>query len=254
MTTPLTPGVYVREAPGGARAIEAAPTAVTIFVGETERGPVGPTAISSAIQYQRLFGGYFRNDGTAGTARLFMPYAVQGFFDNGGPRAYVLRLVADDGVTAADTASLPLEAERAVTVANAGGTRARVIQARAPAQDEQLQIVIADATSGDAAEFNLTVRVSVNNGGVFNNRAANPTLTNLSLDPADADYVLTRLANDPDIRWSGPVIRPVNLPAGPAGTLLDAEGGTAASSIRARATRCASPSPTAPTAIRRGST
>lgn len=234
MTTPLTPGVYVREAPGGARAIEAAPTAVTIFVGETERGPVGPTAISSAIQYQRLFGGYFRNDGTAGTARLFMPYAVQGFFDNGGPRAYVLRLVARDGVTAAATASLALDAERAVTVANAAGTRAQVIQARAPAQDEQLQIVIADATSGDANEFNLTVRVSVNNGGAFNNRAANPTLTNLSLDPADADYVLTRLANDPDIRWSGQVIRPVNLPAGPAGVLLDADGGTAELSLRAR--------------------
>ena len=45
MTTPLTPGVYVREAPGGARAIEAAPTAVTILVGETERGPTGPTPI-----------------------------------------------------------------------------------------------------------------------------------------------------------------------------------------------------------------
>jgi phage tail sheath protein FI len=62
MTTPLTPGVYVREAPGGARAIEASPTAVAIFVGETERGPVGPTSITSAVQFQRLFGGYFRRD------------------------------------------------------------------------------------------------------------------------------------------------------------------------------------------------
>ncbi len=52
-----------------ARAIEAAPTAVTIFAGETERGPIGPTSITSGIQFQRLFGGYFRNDGAAATAR-----------------------------------------------------------------------------------------------------------------------------------------------------------------------------------------
>ncbi len=52
-----------------ARAIEALPTAVTIFAGETERGPIGPTSITSGIQFQRLFGGYFRNDGAAATAR-----------------------------------------------------------------------------------------------------------------------------------------------------------------------------------------
>ena len=93
MTTPLTPGVYVREAPGGARSIESAPTAVTIFVGETERGPIGPTRVTSFTQFQRFFGGFRRLDSTNDTARLFMPYAVSGFFANGGPAAYILRLV-----------------------------------------------------------------------------------------------------------------------------------------------------------------
>lgn len=234
MTTPLTPGVYVREAPGGARAIEAAPTAVAIFVGETERGPVGPTSITSAVQYQRLFGGFFRNEGAKATARLFMPYAVQGFFDNGGPRAYVLRLVANDGVNLAAVAALAADPARSVTVANAAGEEARIVQARAPAANEQLQVVIANATSGLATEFNLTVRVSTDNGATFANRAASPTLTNLSSLPGDANSPPTRLANDPDIRWSGPVIRPVNLAAGPAGTLLPPAGTGAGSSIRAR--------------------
>lgn len=224
----------MREAPGGARAIEAAPTAVAIFVGETERGPVGPTSITSAVQYQRLFGGYFRNEGASATARLFMPYAVQGFFDNGGPRAYVLRLVANDGVNLAATAALPLDAQRTITVANAADVRATIVQARAAAVNEQLQVVIENATSGDAAEFNLTVRVSTNNGTSFANRAVNPTYANLSLTPGDVDNVLTRLANDPDIRWFGPAIRPVNLAAGPAGTLLPPAGTAAGSSIRAR--------------------
>ena len=234
MTTPLTPGVYVREAPGGARAIEAAPTAVTVFVGETERGPIGPTSITSAVQFQRLFGGYFRNDGSSGTARLFMPYAIQGFFDNGGPRAYVLRLVADDGNTDAAAAALPVDPERAVTVANTAGTQARIVQSRLPAANEQVQIVIQNATSNDATKFNLTVRVSTNNGSTFADRALNPTYADLSLVDTDAAFVLTRLAADPDIRWMGPAIRPVNLAAGPAGILLPAGGSLTASSIRAR--------------------
>lgn len=234
MTTPLTPGVYVREAPGGARAIEAAPTAVTILVGETERGPTGPTPVSSEIQFQRIFGGYFRNEGDSGTARLLLPYAIKGFFENGGPRAYVLRLAAGVGNTPATVASLPVDAERAITVSDAGGAAARIIQARAPAANEQIQVVIANATDGDAAHFNLTVRVSTNNGTSFANRATNPTLTNLTTVDGDPDNVITRLAADPDIRWSGPAIRPVNMPAGPAGILLGAGGTTAGSTLRAR--------------------
>ena len=39
----LHPGVYVQEVPSKVRAIEGAQTSTTIFVGETERGPIGPT-------------------------------------------------------------------------------------------------------------------------------------------------------------------------------------------------------------------
>ncbi len=60
MTALLHPGVYVSEVPSGARSIEGAPTSTTIFVGETERGPIGPTKIASRSDYERLFGGYFR--------------------------------------------------------------------------------------------------------------------------------------------------------------------------------------------------
>ena len=42
MPSLLHPGVYVSEVPSGAHSIEGAPTSTTIFVGETERGPVGP--------------------------------------------------------------------------------------------------------------------------------------------------------------------------------------------------------------------
>src|SRR2546430_3908478 len=98
MATRLHPGVYVQEA-AGARSIEGVPTSIPIFVGETERGPLGATQydrergqlavtkINGRREYARLFGGYRRR--RAGRAdpdseRLLMPYALDGFFSNAG--------------------------------------------------------------------------------------------------------------------------------------------------------------------------
>lgn len=205
MTTPLTPGVYVREAPGGARALEAAPTAVTIFVGESERGPAGPARINSAVQYARFFGGYSRLDAASVQADLFMPYAVQGFFDNGGPSAYVLRLV--NGVAA--TASLSLTGvEFAGVDVTDGTTTSRIVARRSGAAGTAIQLQIADATSADADEFNLTVQISPDGVAPFTDRL--PIYENLTIGPGDPNYVLTQLAADPDIAWEGDPIRPNN--------------------------------------------
>ncbi len=212
MTTPLTPGVYVREAPGGARAIEAAPTAVTIFVGETERGPVGPTPITSAIQYSRLFGGYMREDSGGTPARLFMPFAVQGFFNNGGPRAYILRLVSGTNATA--------------TLAVGDGTDTAAVNARAPgAWGNGIRIAIADATDGDAARFNLHVFYQAPGEA---NHTEVEVFDGLSADPLDEKYTVDQLARSAFVTWTGTaVFRPVNEgdpAATPPGTAL--AGGT----------------------------
>ena len=100
MPTLLHPGVYVSEVPSGARSIEGAPTSTTIFVGETERGPIGPTKIKSRSDYERLFGGYFRVRDDASPpddpTRVLTAYAIDGYYLNGGSTAYVLRAM-DDG-------------------------------------------------------------------------------------------------------------------------------------------------------------
>lgn len=209
MTTPLTPGVYVREAPGGARAIQAAPTAVTIFVGETERGPVGPTSITSPVQFERLFGGFFRAEAGGGVpTRLFMPYAIRGFFANGGPRAYVLRLVSDP---AAREARVPLsEIPFARTQLGNGVATATVFAAAPGLPGNLIQVGIDDASDFDPNHFNLTVRISTDDGATFADRAANPTFENLNTNDGDPGNVLTQLDNDPDIRWDGPALRPDN--------------------------------------------
>jgi phage tail sheath protein FI len=66
------------------------------FLGETERGPRAPELVTSITQFLRLFGGYRQ-----GRAQIQLPYAVKGFFENGGKRCFVARVAAKDAKTAA---------------------------------------------------------------------------------------------------------------------------------------------------------
>ncbi|HKY41572.1 MAG TPA: phage tail sheath family protein [Pyrinomonadaceae bacterium] len=89
----LTPGVYIEEIERGPRPIEGVPTSTSAFLGETERGPLRPRLVTSFTEYNRWFGNVFR-DGR------YMPQAANGFFENGGKRLYVCRIVGE-GVTTA---------------------------------------------------------------------------------------------------------------------------------------------------------
>lgn len=82
----LTPGVYVEEIERGPRPVEGVPTSTTVFLGETERGPIKPRLVTSYKEFQRWFGRVFGDS-------KFLPYAVNGLFENGGKRLYVCRLV-----------------------------------------------------------------------------------------------------------------------------------------------------------------
>jgi phage tail sheath protein FI len=82
----LHPGVYIEEIECGPRPIEGVPTSIAAFIGEAERGSVTPRMVSSYEEYQRWF------DNASGT-ESFLPYAVNGFFDNGGKRVFICRVV-----------------------------------------------------------------------------------------------------------------------------------------------------------------
>jgi uncharacterized protein len=92
----LHPGVYIEEIERGPKPIEGVPTSTAAFIGETERGPTKPRLVTSYKDYVRWFGGVFGDT-------KFMPYAINGFFENGGKRMYVCR-VTDDAATAAEQA------------------------------------------------------------------------------------------------------------------------------------------------------
>ena len=79
------PGIYVQDIRIQPQSIEGVSTSTAAFLGETETGPTTPTLVTSFAEYQRVFGGYFGEG-------KYLPYAVEGFFLNGGKRCYVCRV------------------------------------------------------------------------------------------------------------------------------------------------------------------
>jgi phage tail sheath protein FI len=95
----LSPGVYVEEVNSGSKPIEGVSTSTTGAVGVAERGPENvPTLVTSPGEYARTFGGPldfvdFRDP--TGRSHAYLPYAVGGFFSNGGRRLYVTRVLPE---------------------------------------------------------------------------------------------------------------------------------------------------------------
>jgi phage tail sheath protein FI len=101
----LSPGVYVEEINLGSKPIEGVSTSTVGFVGMAERGPVNrPVLVTTFGEYRRIFGG-FLPDNPYGVLRRWLPYAVDGFFANGGKRAYVVRVA--NLAPAADPEAVP---------------------------------------------------------------------------------------------------------------------------------------------------
>jgi phage tail sheath protein FI len=95
----LSPGVYVEEIELGQRPIEGVSTSTAGIVGVAERGPEDvPILITSYPEYQRTFGGYLDPRDFPDT--WYLPYAAEGFFQNGGQRVYVVRVASPQAVRA----------------------------------------------------------------------------------------------------------------------------------------------------------
>src|SRR5688500_4894489 len=96
----LAPGVYVEEQDRGPIPIEGVSTSTAGFIGVTQRGPFQgrPKLVTSFAEFERQFGGYFDFGFSGG--HNFLPHAVNGFFENGGRRLFVLRVKQPNAVAA----------------------------------------------------------------------------------------------------------------------------------------------------------
>ncbi|HSI12968.1 MAG TPA: phage tail sheath subtilisin-like domain-containing protein [Chthoniobacter sp.] len=107
----LAPGVYVEEIEMGGKPIEGVSTSTAGFLGETERGPAGVRFLTSFTQYEQSYGGYSWAS-TKGESKSFLPYALAGFFANGGKRCFVGRITSK----AAKTATLSIAGKSSIGV------------------------------------------------------------------------------------------------------------------------------------------
>lgn len=196
MVTLLHPGVYVSEVPGGVRSIEGASTSTTIFVGETERGPLGPTKIASRADYERSFGGYFRVHESSppgtGTTRLLTAYAMDAFYANGGSTAYMLRAMDE-----ADTATA--SARDDTVVASSPGI-----------WGDSLAVAFLAASGSDVSRFKIAVVYEAPGPG--SERRLVEVWDRLSINPADENYVVDVLARSAFIRWNPDNVPPAAAP------------------------------------------
>src|SRR4029078_6814244 len=92
----LHPGVYIEEIERGPRPIEGVPTSTAAMLGETERGSTSPRLVTSYKDYQRWVGDVFEPN-------KFLPYAANGFFENGGKRSFIARLVGNGATMSSAT-------------------------------------------------------------------------------------------------------------------------------------------------------
>jgi hypothetical protein len=79
------PKISVQNIRSQPQPIEGVSTSTAGFLGETQTGPTSPMLVTSWLEYQTVFGGYFGEG-------KYLPYAVEGFFLNGGKRCFISRI------------------------------------------------------------------------------------------------------------------------------------------------------------------
>jgi uncharacterized protein len=108
----LAPGVYVEETSFRAKSIEGVGTSTTAFVGPTRKGPFRadlddssvPELLTSYGDFERLYGGFADLSLGAGTPGTnYLAHAVLAFFNEGGSRLYVGRVVGAGAAAASVT-------------------------------------------------------------------------------------------------------------------------------------------------------
>jgi Bacteriophage tail sheath protein len=155
------PGVYVEELPSGVHTITGVATSITAFIGWAPKGPVDQAVlVGSWSEYESQFGNLYPN--------VYLGYAVNAFFANGGSQAYIIRLV--DPTVA--VASVPNAIGSATLFASSPGT-----------WGNNLEVQIVPQT-GSTTNFTLNV-IDASSGNVLESWA------NLSVTPSDQRYAVT---------------------------------------------------------------
>jgi uncharacterized protein len=197
----FAPGVYVEEVDRGSRPIEGVQTNIAGFVGFTENIRGGaeqfkPMLVTSWNQYLEYFG----RPGSDGFTDFdaYLPFAVNGWFLNGGARCWIVSI----GTQLPGTAPPPPE-QTALTIKNSSGSRPSLLFSLKDEETENGSVEVAifpgepksssdedsDVPAPVPAEF-FTVVIS--RDGEELERHPNLTM-NPQVQPEVGDYIVTKL-------------------------------------------------------------
>src|SRR5262249_7651290 len=170
------PGVYIEEIPSGVHTITGVATSIAAFVGWAPKGRTDEaTLVQSFSDYQREFGGL--------DSRRLLGNCVSQFFNNGGNEAYIVRLVANAAVVAANPADQEA-VPASVVIPGAGGDAFTVTAIDEGQWANTVYGIRIVANPALANRFSVLV-VNTPTGA---QETTVETFTNLSLDPADPQF------------------------------------------------------------------
>jgi phage tail sheath protein FI len=205
----LSPGVYVEEI-AGPRPIEGVGTSTAGFVGQTERGPTAPQLVTSWLDYQRWYGGY------VDTSISFLPFAVKGFFDNGGARAFIARVHRSDAAPATlNLATNGQDLQVRATGAGAWGNRifVRVAKAGLPPAPDRPRVRLTFIYYSVMPPLPLVDPLDPANIANTNRREPDAVedYDNLGIDPIGPNYVIATVNSSSKLvhlDWAAPADPP----------------------------------------------
>jgi DNA-binding CsgD family transcriptional regulator len=118
----LHPGVYIEETSFRGKPIQGVSTSTAGFVGAARKGAEGKAIfVPSFAQFRRLFG--YPVTAPAGLGD-YLGHSVKSFFENGGARCYVVRVLAADALASS------VAIEQGTALGLASGAVARLMQER----------------------------------------------------------------------------------------------------------------------------
>ena len=150
MPTYTAPGVYVEEVASTQKVLTSAPTAITAFVGFTDKAPtddpndpegLAPRLVTSWMQFEKLYGSF--------TAGAVLPLSVYGYFANGGSLAYIVRVP--------NTAPSGQPARKELPAADRALGLPIAVESLEPDADLTLQVTTTDSDEDGPSPFNLSV-------------------------------------------------------------------------------------------------
>ena len=146
----LAPGVFVEETSFPPKSIEEVSTSTTAFVGMTRRGGTLPLLVASFAEFERAYGGLAPLMIEPGVN--YLAYAARAFFEEGGVRLYVARVIATSATTAATVDLIPGKScrFRALNAGEAGNGRVSLSVVATPVEHDAL----ATAPEGSLVRIN----------------------------------------------------------------------------------------------------